>query len=128
MVDLLSGQMQLPPELQSIIDKTLSYATSTIPGARGQTRAQGEALTNLAHTVGGVYGNQLSAETTRLGQNIQAQSAENANLLGRGELGVNQGKLDLANKTTFMPMPKGVGAASGSPFDIKKAIEDYLRR
>lgn len=116
-----------PPELQTIIDKALSYATSTIPGARGQTRAQGDVLSNLAHTVGGVYGNQLSANTATSGQNIQAKAMETNATLGAGELDVNRGKLDLANKATFMSMPKGVGATQPT-FDMKKAIEDYLRQ
>jgi hypothetical protein len=82
-----------PPELQTIIDKALSYATSTIPGARGQTRAQGDVLSNLAHTVGGVYGNQLSQNTALAGQNLQAKAEEGRNALGVGELGVRQGQL-----------------------------------
>jgi hypothetical protein len=90
-------------------------------------RSGAQAALGAANAIGGVYGSQISANTATSGQNIQKKSLENTASLGAGELDVNRGKLDLAREATFMPMPKGVGS-SQAPFNIKKAIEDYLRQ
>ena len=86
----------LSPELQRIIDKVTSYATTPIIGSKGQTAAQGRALLGVGGILEGLQTNAASvagaasrtaaaesgaterAKINEEGQNIRAAAAQKA--------------------------------------------------
>jgi hypothetical protein len=92
-------QPKMPPEMKTLLDSVLSYANT---GARrgGQTAAQGRALGEALHTVGGVYG-----------YNLQAQGASD-------KTAVDQGVLNLEKQKAFMPIPQGSGVGDTKTKEI----------
>jgi hypothetical protein len=109
--------MEMPSGIKSLIDKVLSYATTTIGGARGQTRAQGDALTNVAQIAGGVYGNQLDADKGVNANLVSMRGQDLSSETNKGQIGIEQGKLDWEKKknpllpsgTSLKSITKGVG-------------------
>jgi len=106
--------MEMPSGIKSLIDKVLSYATATIGGARGQTRAQGDALTNVAHIAGGVYGHQLASDSATNSNLVSMRGQDLSSETNKGQIGIEQGKLDWEKKKN--PLVPG------------KTIEESLNR
>jgi hypothetical protein len=98
--------------------------------ANAKYRSGAQAAIGQANAIGGVYGNQLSQNTTLAGQNLQAKAEEDRNALGVGTLDVARGQLGLEDWKSKQMVPlKGVGVgAAPAVFDIKKAMQDYLAR
>jgi hypothetical protein len=100
--------MEMPSGIKSLIDKVLSYATSSIGGARGQTRAQGDALTNVAQIAGGVYGHQLASDSATKSNLVSMRGQDLSSEADKSKVNVLQGQLDLEKKKANTPY-LGVG-------------------
>jgi hypothetical protein len=95
--------MEMPSGIKSLIDKVLSYATSSIGGARGQTRAQGDALTNVAQIAGGVYGHQLASDSATKSNLVSMRGQDLSSEADKSKVNVLQGQLDLEKKKANTP-------------------------
>lgn len=94
-------------DIQEMIEKAVSMATTPIGGARGITSSQRNLMGNIAGISGGLYKDQVDTELTKRGQDI-TKTGQNliAETNRRGqdlEFGLGKEKLGLEKEKAFMP-------------------------
>lgn len=118
----------IPPALQGIIDKVTSYASKTIGGAHGQTRAQGAALQGVMGVVGGLeeqrrgqaadmaklgVGNQAAMDLAKMGQTGEIEKQKIASAPGLMEATEKTKPLFDSGSLSPISSSKGIGSSFG---------------
>lgn len=126
---LENNQSGVPPALQSIIDKVTNYAGSSIGGARGQTRAQGDALKSVMGAVGGLEQQRMqdASSMARLGveQTGVNKRFDTTQKLEQDKFGLEKDKFGVTQKAISPFLQSQITSGLGMGSQTEQPKEKY---